>query len=201
VKGHRAAFRTSAGFIVALVVLLASPGRAADVEAGRLKAKACAACHGAAGNAIDPTVPSLAGQPPQFLATQLFQFREGNRKDPQMTPMAAGLSNGDLNDLAAYFAAQPAESPRRNIDPKTVAAGQRLAQQFNCIQCHGPALLGQQHIPRLAGQQPEYLRAQLRGFKAGTRADMDGTMTSAAQALSDAEIDILTGYLSGLRPP
>ena len=69
------------------------------------------------------------------------------------------------------------------------------------MQCHGPALSGLQHIPRLAGQQHEYLRVQLHGFKAGTRADLDGNMTSAAQALSAADIDILADYLAGLGTP
>jgi cytochrome c553 len=59
-------------------------------------------------------------------------------------------------------------------------------------------LLGQQHIPRLAGQQPGYLLAQLKGFKAGKRADIDGNMTSAAQALSDKDIEVLADYLAGL---
>jgi cytochrome c553 len=59
--------------------------------------------------------------------------------------------------------------------------------------------MGQQHIPRLAGQQRDYLKMQLRGFKAQTRFDMDGQMTSAAQALSDADIDTLANYLAALR--
>jgi cytochrome c553 len=69
------------------------------------------------------------------------------------------------------------------------------------VQCHGPALLGQQHIPRLAGQQFDYLRTQLRGFKAQTRADFDGNMSAAAQALSDKDVEILADYLSGLPLP
>src|SRR5882762_11439167 len=79
---------------------------AADREAGRRKAEVCTACHGPAGNSVNPAVPSIAGQPAQFVSTELFLFREGNRKDPQMSPIAAGLSNGDLNDLAEYFAAE-----------------------------------------------------------------------------------------------
>ena len=51
----------------------------------------------------------------------------------------------------------------------------------------------------LAGQQFEYLRTQLRGFKAGTRFDMDGNMTSAAQSLSDADIELLADYLAGMK--
>src|SRR5439155_1613839 len=70
------------------------------------KAQACVACHGPGGNSTDPAMPSLAGQPAQFISLQLFMFREGNRKDPQMSPMAASLSNADMNELAAYFSRQ-----------------------------------------------------------------------------------------------
>jgi len=171
----------------------------ADIDAGRAKAQVCIACHGPEGIPIDPATPSLAGQPQQFLVTALFMFREGNRKNPLMTPLAANLSNADLNDLAAYFSAQKATLPARASDPQKSAAGKQLTEKFNCVQCHGPALLGQQHIPRLAGQQPEYLRAQLRGFKSSTRYDMDGMMTSAAQALSDEDIALLADYMSGMR--
>jgi cytochrome c553 len=174
---------------------------ATDLEAGRHKAQVCAPCHGQGGNSVNPVWPSLAGQPEQFITMQLFQFREGNRKDPLMTPMAAGLSNADMNDLAAYFSKQKPAPPSHKTAPENAAAAPRLTQQFNCVQCHGPALLGQQHIPRLAGQQFEYLRTQLRGFKAGTRADLDGNMSSAAQALTATDIETLADYLSGLGAP
>jgi cytochrome c553 len=170
----------------------------ADIEQGRQKAQVCVACHGAAGNSTNPVTPSLAGQPAQFISIELFQFREGNRKDPQMTPMAVNLSNADMNDLAAYFSVQKPEPTTHKTDPANAAAAAKLAQQFNCVQCHGPALLGLQHIPRLAGQQYDYLKTQLRGFRAQTRADLDGNMTSAAQGLTDKDIDVLVDYISGL---
>ena len=172
---------------------------AADAAAGMQKAQVCVACHGPDGNSVNPAIPSLAGQPAQFVATQLLMFREGNRKDAQMAPFAANLSNTDLNNIAAYFAAQKPAPPSYNTAPADAEAGSRLSQRFNCVQCHGAALLGQQHIPRLAGQQHEYLKTQLRGFKASTRFDMDGQMTSAAQALSDADIEILANFLAGIR--
>jgi cytochrome c553 len=171
---------------------------AADVEAGRQKAQVCVACHGPAGNSTNSAMPSLAGQPAQFLSIELYQFREGTRKDPQMTPVAANLGNADMDDLAAYFSAQKMEPTGHKTDPANAALAPTLARQFYCVQCHGPALLGQQHIPRLAGQHFEYLRTQLRGFKAGTRADLDGNMTSAAQALADHDIDVLVDYIAGL---
>jgi cytochrome c553 len=171
----------------------------ADAEAGRKKAQVCTACHGGNGNSTNPVVPSLAGQPQQFIVTQLFMFREGNRKDPQMSPVAANLTNTDLNDLAAFFSAQNSAPASSSIDSGRAAAGRRLTEQYHCVSCHGPALKGQPHIPRLAGQQRQYLRTQLKGFKAGTRYDMDGNMTSAAQPLSDADVELLADYLAALK--
>lgn len=188
--------------LLAVTLSLAAylPGApAADVEAGRKKAQACIACHGPGGNSSNPAVPSLAGQPQQFIVTQLIMFRLGNRKDPQMSPAAANLTNTDLNDLAAFFSAQKSTSAPRAIDPSRAAAGRRLTEQHHCVACHGPALKGQQHVPGLAGQQRQYLRTQLIGFKAGTRFDMDGNMSSAAQPLSDSDIEILADYLAALK--
>ena len=172
---------------------------AADIAAGMQKAQVCVACHGPEGMSANTAVPSLAGQPAQFIATQLLMFREGKRKDAQMSPFAAGLSNSDLNNLAAYFAGQKLALPAAAAGAANAEAGARIASQFNCVQCHGATLMGQQHIPRLAGQQRDYLKMQLRGFKAQTRFDMDGQMTSAAQPLSDADIDTLANYLAALR--
>jgi cytochrome c553 len=176
------------------VPLLAFAGAAE----GEKKAGVCVACHGEGGNSVNPQWPSLAQQPAQFISTALFMFREGNRKDDLMTPMAKPLSNADMNDLAAYFAAQKAAPPKHQSKPENVAAGPALAKKFNCSQCHGLQLLGQQHIPRLAGQQYEYLLTQLKGFKAQTRADIDGNMTSAVQALTPQDIEALADYLAGL---
>ena len=184
----------AAAFAVALPLFFCARAIAADPQV-------CAACHGPEGNSVIPTNPSIAAQPAQSITLQLFQFREGNRKDPQMTPMAVNLSNADMSDLAAYFSAQKPEPPAHKTDPANAAAAPKLAQQFKCVQCHGPALLGLQHIPRLAGQQFEYLKTQMRGFKAQTRADLDGNMTSAAQALTDKDIDVLVDYISGLGAP
>jgi len=191
--------RAAATFVAAALLFVMSPVGAQAADAGPQKAQACVACHGPEGNSANPAVPSLAGQPAQFIATQLLMFREGRRKDAQMSPFAAGLSNADLNSLAAYFAAQKLAPLARAADAASTEAGPRLASQHNCTQCHGATLMGQQHIPRLAGQQAEYLKAQLRGFKASTRFDMDGQMTSAAQALSEADIALLADYMAGLK--
>jgi cytochrome c553 len=186
----------------AVAFLFASlPVAAADIAAGEKKAAVCAACHGEAGNSTNPQWPSLAQQPAQFISTSLFMFREGNRKNDLMTPMAKPLTNAEMNDLAAYFAAQKAAPPKHKSKPENVANGPALAKKYNCSQCHGPQMLGLQHIPRIAGQQYEYLVIQLKGFKAGTRADIDGNMTSAAKAVSEEDLEALADYLAGLGAP
>jgi cytochrome c553 len=186
-------FRNVGAAAYAAALCFCGPALAADPQL-------CSACHGPEGNSVIAANPSLAGQPEQSISIQLFQFREGNRKDPQMSPMAEKLSNKEMNELAAYFSKQKAATPTHKTSPENAAAGPKLTQQYNCVQCHGPALHGQQHIPRLAGQQYEYLLAQLRKFKAQKRADLDGNMTSAAQPLSDKDVEVLADYLAGLSP-
>jgi cytochrome c553 len=158
----------------------------------------CFGCHGENGNSTNPAVPSLSAQPAQFIATQLIMFREKRRNDPLMSPIAAPLTNAEISALGKFFTAQPRATPAKKPSEEVVAAGRRITEQFNCVACHGAALKGQQHIPRLAGQQADYLRTQLRGFKAGTRFDMDGNMTAAAQSLGAGDIDVLAEYLSTL---
>jgi len=184
--------------VYAAALVLAGAAAAADPKAGESKAAVCVACHGEAGNSANPAVPSIAAQPAQFLSTALYMFRTGSRQDPQMSPMAKPLSNTELNDLAAYFAAQKPAPPAHKTSAENASAGPELASRFNCTQCHGPHLLGLQQMPRLAGQHYEYLRAQLAAFRSGKRADLDGNMTAAAQALSDKDIEVLADYLAGL---
>jgi cytochrome c553 len=191
-----------AGVAAALCLLAsleAGPAFAADPDALRKQAETCGACHGADGNSPTPEVPSLAGQPKQFITTQLVMFREGRRLNPPMAALTANMSNADINALGGYFAALPAMATSAPQSEDHQQAGRARAEQLNCVQCHGAALKGQQHIPRLAGQQATYLRIQLQGFKAQTRFDMDGNMTSAAQALTPEDIELLATYLAALR--
>jgi len=191
----------TAWLAAAAFALAGGAASAADIAAGKQKAALCEACHGPEGNSVIAANPSIAGQPAQFITTALYFFRAGNRKDPQMSPIAAPLSNADMNDLAAYFSSRKPAPPKHKASAENAAAGPGLTQKFMCTQCHGTALLGVQHIPRIAGQQPDYLRTQLMGFKGSKRSDMDGNMTSAAQALTEKDIEVLVDYLGGLAVP
>lgn len=76
---------------------------AGDAAAGKIKAVSCAICHGAEGVSANDIWPNLAGQKSGYLVKQMKAFRDGDRKDPMMSPMAAPLSDEDIDNLAAYF--------------------------------------------------------------------------------------------------
>ena len=191
--------QVAAGLLAAATFLVFTPsGRASDIEAGKTLSQTCVACHGPGGNSIIPGTPSISGNAAQAISMQLYNYREGNRKNAQMTPIAENLTNREMNNLAAYFASEKVAPPTHQASAENIKLGPALTQQYNCTQCHGPALKGIQHIPRLAGQQYEYLLSQLQGFKAHTRYDMDGNMTSAMSAVKDTDIPILADYIAGL---
>lgn len=76
---------------------------AGDAAAGKVKAASCAICHGAEGVSANDIWPNLAGQKSGYLVKQMKAFRDGDRKDPMMSPMAAPLSDEDIDNLAAHF--------------------------------------------------------------------------------------------------
>ncbi len=185
-----------ASIVLALVAMIGAPASAADLEAGRRKSEPCAACHGRDGNSTIPGTPSLAGQPVFFTHWQLIKYRDGRRKDPLMSPFAQSLSDTDMADLAAYYEAQRPRQRPAKIDSEKVAAGRELAALHHCTSCHKPGLVGQQQVPRLAGQDFDYLLKLLRGFKAKTASDLDGTMTMAAQPLQEQDVLNLVHFMA-----
>jgi len=195
-----ARWATAVAVSLAVLAPCPVPALAADLEAGRRKAVACAACHGLDGNSTNPTVPSIAGQVGIYLHWQLLLYRDKRRVDPQMAPIAAALSESDMADLAAFFAAQrPAPPAAAPPDPARAETGQRLAATYHCDDCHGRDFAGREYAPRLRGLSREYLVAQMRGFKARTRGDLDGAMTQAAQPVGDADIEPLADYIGSIK--
>lgn len=99
--------------ILLVLVGLSASVLAQDTVAGKNKAAVCSACHGAEGISVLPDYPNLAGQKQKYLETAIKAYRDGGRKNPVMSPMATGLSDADILDLAAYFAALQAQSPAK----------------------------------------------------------------------------------------
>lgn len=183
----------------------ASAQAAGDAAAGKSKANVCVACHGADGNSTNPEWPKLAGQLSAYIVTQLQNFKQGVRQNPLMAPIAQGLSEQDMLDLAAYFASQELKLTGAT-DAELAKQGEHLYRGGNapmeiaaCMGCHGPSGHGiPPRFPRLSGQHAAYTKQQLLAFKTGTRASDGDIMTSIAFRMSEKEIDAVAEYISGL---
>jgi cytochrome c553 len=170
----------------------------AQDDATRQLAQACAACHGPEGNSTNPSYPILAGQSWRYLYIQLRDFQEGRRQDPQMTPMAANLTRDQMIALGNYFAAQKQKPIAFKADGARVAAGKKTSDVVLCPMCHLGDFVGQNEIPRVAGQWPQYVKKQLEDFRARRRTNDGGNMTSVARNLTDDDIENLSQYTANL---
>ena len=162
------------------------------------KVQVCVVCHGPGGNSTSPQYPVLAGQNARYLYLQLRDFKEGRRHDPQMDPMSAALTRDDMLALAVYFSKQKQAPSGFKADPAKVAAGRRKTDEVLCPMCHLGEFVGQNEIPRVAGQQYAYIKKQLSDFKAKRRTNDAGNMTSVAATLSDDDIENLAQYIANL---
>ncbi|MDT8375629.1 MAG: cbb3-type cytochrome c oxidase subunit I [Mariprofundaceae bacterium] len=194
----RRALQPVAGVVVVLLLLLAAgslPAYAGDTAAGRSKAEACAGCHGDDGISVsDPLVPVLAGQSADYLAVQLMAFRQGVRQNEVMNAMAEELSDSDIQDLAAFFAALPAGAEAASAPPPMVARGK--AKYAACAGCHGLKAEGDGMRPRLAGQSAAYTLKQMRDYASGAR--RDPVMEGIAAAFHDDDFNHLAEYIASL---
>ncbi|MDR0275209.1 MAG: cytochrome c4 [Burkholderiaceae bacterium] len=194
-----------------------------DPEKGAASfAGVCAACHGpdAGGIAALPTQPRLARQFPEYIAKQLTEFKSGVRDNAIMKPMASLLSDEDVLNVAAWVSAQKtAPAAAAPQAPEQAASAEAPAQEAPdlklgeriyrggivgrsipaCSGCHSPNGAGiPAQYPHVAGQFPEYLTAQLTGFRDGVRKN-NTIMTDVAAKLNDREIKALASYIAGMR--
>jgi len=183
---------------VALSVLQAR-ALAADIAAGKQKAELCAACHGENGISQTDGIPSLAGQPDQFIQWQLVFFRSGARKNEQMQPIVEQINNDDIRNLGAYFASLDPPKPKPDNDPALSQKGAQAAVGRRCASCHTDTFAGTKAVARIAGQREEYLLKALHDYKSGTRSGGGvAAMADVAYPLSEEEITALAHYLAHL---
>lgn len=178
-----------------------------DAAAGEQKVAVCAACHGADGNSTVASNPKLAGQNQRYTLKQLHDIKSGAREVPLMTGLLDNMSEQDLRDIAAFYASQ--EKTLNGADPENLEAGQRIYRAgladlgiAACSACHSPngAGVAQAGFPALGGQHAEYIAAQMKAFRSGARHN-DGDpapMRLVSERLTDAEIESLANYISGL---
>src|SRR6266513_1629925 len=148
---RRFVFNALYGLALGLSALASVPAHAADIAAGKEKAELCTACHGDGGISQTENIPSLAGQPDQFIQWQLVFFRSGSRRNEQMQPIVEQISNEDIRNLGAYFASlAPPKNPKPDDDPDLSKKGAQAAAGRRCASCHTDSYAGTKAVARVA---------------------------------------------------
>ena len=185
--------------VLALIALVSVPAHAADIAAGKEKAELCAGCHGDNGISQTENMPSLAGQPDQFIQWQLVYFRAGARKNEQMQPIVEQIGNEDIRNLGAYFASIEAPKGPKDDNPELSEKGKQAAAGRRCASCHTDTYAGTKAVAGVAGQREDYLLKALHDYKAGVRSGGgQAAMAEVAYPLSEEEIVALAHYLAHL---
>jgi len=186
----------AAALCLATALLTQTASAAGDPEAGEKLAYTCLGCHGIEGyrNAYPSyRVPKLGGQTQEYLAIALTGYRDGSRTHPTMHAQGSSLSEQDIQDVAAYFAA---------FGRETVAAGGTQGASFEkaqaCAACHGANGISMSATwPTLAGQHEDYLEYALKQYMDGTRGD--AVMQAQAALVAEEDIKVLAQYFAGLK--
>src|SRR5205823_9353204 len=160
----------------------------------------CVGCHGENGISQTENLPSLAGQPDQFIQWQLVYFRAGTRKNEQMQPVIEQITNEDIRNLGAYFASlTPPKNSKPDDNPDLSKKGAEAAAGRRCASCHTDTYAGTKAVARVAGQREEYLVKALRDYKSGKRSGgAMAAMADVAYPLTEEEIEALAHYLAHL---
>ena len=167
---------------------------AVSIGRGATLALRCTMCHGARGLS-EANSPNLAGQYPIAIYKELVDFKTGARISAVMAPLVADLSDGDMRDLAAYYAYLPRLTDSTAINPpRIVMSGAPLRGIAPCGACHGE-VGAKAGAAWLEGQPVAYLRNQLTEFASGARHnDIDEQMRNVARAMTPQEIDAASRY-------
>jgi cytochrome c553 len=184
--------------LVALAALVAGPAGATPATEALLAERNCAACHGPAGVSAVPLMPSLAGQQADFLTLQMILFREGLRQVPAMMEPARGLTDQQILDIAAWFAAQPS-GPKPDRSARNAALfeqGAALSARHNCAACHGADYAGRANVPGVNHQREDFLVHTLAEYRDGLRVGADTQMNGLMHGITNAEIRAIAHYLA-----
>jgi cytochrome c553 len=189
---------------------------AGDPQKGREIAQQCTPCHGEHGIVAEnqapdlglAVIPNLVQLNRAALFKELSDYRSGSRKSDIMAPLAQTLSDRDVIDVIAYFAAPSANERSSVVDwsmPNGSIAdlverglpGRRIPP---CASCHTTGSGGPVGTPALAGQRAKYLEQELKLFKTGERGnDIYGSMREIADRLTDAEIVAAAKYYAAMQ--
>jgi cytochrome c553 len=209
IGGLDSALRTAI-LAAALSTGLAMVGHADDFQA---KVTYCKTCHGLSGQGYHGfyPMPRLAGQQPKYIENQLRAFIEHRRKNEIMANVAHVLSPSMVSGLARYFKDLNPPPLGGGGSAGAIATGKRIFDEGlpesnvpACSACHGQDARGQDQIPRLAGQLPDYFYSKLTNWavERGQNSSMPDTsavMGPTAHNLTKSQIAAVAAYVSSLR--
>ena len=183
---------------------------AGDAAAGEKLTTACQACHGTDGAGTAPNYPNIGGQNERYLFRQLQMIQSEKRSAPLMAGQLNGMSEQDLRNIAAFYAAKSPNLAQAQGDDEQIAMARQLYRGGSiekgvaaCTACHSPTGAGNAPagFPRISGQQVQYTVEQLTAYREGQRAtdeEFGAMMRQVAANLNDTEIAALADYLQGL---
>ena len=179
---------------------LLCPGQA-SAQSLQDKIAACAACHGETGQSPNPDIPSIGGQPKLFVMYQLFFYREGRRKNPEMNTIAKDMTDAELTAISDYVAGLPPPPAAGGpVDEPRYGRGAEISAKRICGTCHNPDYSGREQMPRIAGQREAYLFKSFKDYQAGVRVGTQAAMAEAVRGLDDTALGDLAYYLARFRP-
>lgn len=199
-------------YLTLLILILGistSSQAAGDLNAGKIKAQTCGACHGPDGRSSNNEWPNLAGQHAIYLYKQMQNFKQGKasgRYNEAMMPLMQALSDQDMQDIAAYYASLPrpeGETPKEFIElGQDLYRGGNLPQHITaCAACHAPDGSGYKSagFPALSGQHAKYVLNQLLAFQHNSRHNSpNDMMNTVVSRMTPAELEAVANYVVGL---
>lgn len=205
-----ATYQVTVGLVCTFGWLMAcaqAPSGAADdlVRGAQLAQKDCSTCHGMTGQGASNEFPNLAGQNEKYLAKQLRDFASGARVSQVMSLKAAALDELAIRGVTKYYQSQvPVFKP--TSDPMLASVGAFVYERGNpysglpgCVSCHGTGARGQAELPRLAGQNPQYLERQLKLFASRGRSNDGSIMAVIASRLTEMEMKAVVEHLGAMK--
>ncbi|HET7649511.1 MAG TPA: c-type cytochrome [Gammaproteobacteria bacterium] len=197
--------------LIVMFAVVAATAQTATATTPPSKLAICTACHGPQLAGGQGMYPRLAGQPEQYLYQQLQNFHNGSRNNQLMTPVARGLGDADMRQLAAYLSTLQSPYAKQTAATPVAAElerGRTLATAGNwshgvpaCVSCHAPDLGGvAPSIPALAGQPVQYLTGALQRLQSTADASLAAqTMHNIARALTPDDIKAVAAYIGSLK--
>lgn len=178
-----------------------------DVQAGKNKAEMCIGCHGIPGyqNSFPEIhkVPMISGQSGPYIVSALNAYKKGERRHPSMRGISGSLSDQDMSDLGAFYAAQTIRQAAEQPSKAPSEAVKALLERGACAACHGANYSSptDPSYPKIGGQHADYLYVALKSYTVQNNDKVgrsNGIMAGIVGQYTLAELRAMAKYLGSI---